>query len=87
MGMQPYRGTGWAAYNYQPPTYQQSQQQPYFTPHNQGFYANNAPPDYNRGYYGQQQGVELQNPGQAYAAPNRVPDDYQPPAGPPPSKK
>ncbi|KAF2102218.1 hypothetical protein NA57DRAFT_73650 [Rhizodiscina lignyota] len=90
-GLSPYRGTGWAAYNYQPPTYQQSQQQPYFTPHNQGYYSQNAPPNYspsNAGYYGQQQGVELQSPGQSYqAGPARGGDGYAPPMGPPPAKK
>ena len=81
-GLSPYRGTGWAAYNYQPPSYQQSQQQPYFTPHNTGFYSQNAPPNYNTGNTGyylpqRERDIELQSPENSYA----------PPAGAPPGKK
>jgi hypothetical protein len=88
MGRQPFYGTGWAAYNYNPPTYQQSQQQPYYTPHNQPYY-NPAPaynaqsPNSNAGYYNRD--VELQQPGQSYHPPGG--NDYAPPAGPPPSKR
>lgn len=91
-GVRPFYGTGWAAHNYNPPTYQQSQQQPYYTPHNQGGAYYNPPPGYggqpqpqneNAGYYGGRD-VELQQPQQAYSAPG---GEYAPPAGPPPAKR
>ncbi|KAF2201214.1 hypothetical protein GQ43DRAFT_440816 [Delitschia confertaspora ATCC 74209] len=92
LGRQPLYGTGWAArpgaYNHnngnpqnaQP--YYHNQPAPPYTPQPQAgqhsYYGNN------QGYYaGQQQGVELQSPPQAYT---RGEDVYQPPPGPPPAK-
>ncbi|MCJ1457862.1 hypothetical protein MMC28_008231 [Mycoblastus sanguinarius] len=89
-GMQPYRGTGWAAgrtpEGHGPAQYTgASASQPY--------YPNPAPPVYspqqnqgyaNQGYFGgQQQGVELQQPENTY----QPVYNYAPPAGPPPGKK
>ncbi|KAK2754370.1 hypothetical protein FQN54_007014 [Arachnomyces sp. PD_36] len=88
MGLHPLRGTGWAGRNVQPlPQYQQQ----YYDP-NGGTYP--PPPQYqgpspaymnqNPSYYGgQQQGVELQQPQNAYHGGQNV---YAPPPGPPPAK-
>ncbi|KKY18211.1 hypothetical protein UCRPC4_g05056 [Phaeomoniella chlamydospora] len=92
-GLQPYRGTGWvgrtpfghgpAQYN---PNYNQQAQYnpppPQYTP--QGGYYGGA--GQNQGYFGggQQNGVELQQPSNVYRGGEPV---YEPPAGPPPSKK
>ena len=99
-GMNPYRGTGWAA-GRTPPGHAPAQYtgaQPYYAnnnatappvyspPVNQGYY-NQAPSGgANQGYFGgQQQGVELQQPEHAYArAGEQV---YQAPPGPPPQKQ
>jgi len=88
-GQRPFYGTGWAA---RPGNnnYPQQHPQPYYN--NQ--YNQPAPPysaqpqngyyGANQGYYGQQNGVELQSPGHAHT---RGGDDvYAPPAGPPPGK-
>lgn len=52
-----------------------------------------APPSYNpapngnAGFYGgQQNGIELQQPGQTYQPPGGA-ETYAPPAGPPPKKR
>ncbi|KAI4216825.1 MAG: hypothetical protein LQ351_000774 [Letrouitia transgressa] len=92
-GLQPYRGTGWAAGGAPPGQapaqwtgnqYNPNQPGPpnYGPPPNQGYYGNNQP---NQGYYGgQQSGV---------AAPNNVYQPqggdqvYSPPSGPPPTKE
>jgi hypothetical protein len=97
-GRQPFYGTGWAArpgangttntaapyynnnnggYNSAPaPPYDASQ-----TTSNAGYYNNNTG-GANAGYYGQQNGVELQQPSATYGGQNA----YQPPPGPPPGK-
>ena len=99
-GMHPYRGTGWAA-GRTPPGHAPAQYtgaQPYYgnnnaaappvysAPENQGYYNqgyNNGP---NQGYFGgQQQGVELQQPENAYARGGE--QVYSAPPGPPPGKK
>lgn len=99
-GMNPYRGTGWAAgrtpaghapaqYTGAPqPHYQQSNNAaPAYAPPNQGYYGH----DSNQGYFGggQQNGVELQPsfPSNTYQ-PQRGGDNvYNPPPGPPPGKQ
>lgn len=91
-GLQPYRGTGWipgahgpAVYNpnYQGPPPQQpyyASSPPTYTPQAGGYYGQQ-----NQGYFGgQQTGVELQQPSNAYRGGDNV---YEPPTGPPPSKK
>ena len=98
--MNPYRGTGWAA-GRTPPGHAPAQYtgaQPYYgnnnaavppvysPPANQGYYNqgyNNSP---NQGYFGgQQQGVELQQPENAYARGGE--QVYSSPPGAPPGKK
>jgi len=86
-GQSPYYGTGWTARPWQ-------QQNTY---HHQPYYNNNnqyppPPPQYSsdvpaghQGYYGQQSGIELQQPPNAFA-PGRSGDGYEPPVGPPPKK-
>jgi len=83
-GQSPYYGTGWAA-------------RPFEGYHAQPYYNNNQqyappPPQYtpdvpagHQGYYGQQTGIELQPPPNAFA-PGRSGDVYEPPMGPPPAK-
>ncbi|KAK3061258.1 hypothetical protein LTS18_006671 [Coniosporium uncinatum] len=92
-GLQPYRGTGWAAYNYkgqnnhtqnQPNTYyaHESNPPPQYSSNNDGGYYGGGG-GANADYYGQQNGVELQQPQQAYQGNNNT---YMPPPGPPPAK-
>ncbi|KAJ5779072.1 hypothetical protein N7457_006792 [Penicillium paradoxum] len=88
-GQRPLTGTGWMAPPPGPPPPNQPiyQQPPYGDP----YYQQNAPPQYsanpqNYGYFGaqqapQQQGIELQQPQNAYTA--NTP--YGPPPGPPPN--
>lgn len=66
--------------------------------YNNGQYANPAPPyeqqpnytgqtfNQNQGYYGQQQGIEMQPPQQAYYG-NGGQNVYTAPEGPPPAKR
>ncbi|PWY91844.1 hypothetical protein BO94DRAFT_381592 [Aspergillus sclerotioniger CBS 115572] len=88
-GLRPHPGTGWLAGP--PPTFQQSQQQaaqqnqrPYYA---DPYYQQQPPPQYSPhphayGYFGgQQTGIELQSPPNAYHGGERV---YQAPPGPPP---
>lgn len=74
-----------------PPPNQPIYQQP---PYGDPYYQQNAPPQYtpnpqNYGYFGaqnappQQQGIELQQPPNAYTA--NSPHGYAPPPGPPPN--
>lgn len=88
-GRQPYYGTGWAArpgQNTQPYYNNNNYQQPppQYTPQPQqgqnSYYGNGA----NQGYYGQQNGVELQQPPATYARAGE--ETYAPPPGPPPGK-
>jgi hypothetical protein len=91
-GRQPFYGTGWAA---RPGQGGQNAQPYYNNQHNQAAPPYSAPPysaqpqqtpygGANQGYYGQQQGVELQQPQPTYG---RGGDDvYAPPSGPPPGK-
>ncbi|MCJ1273379.1 hypothetical protein MMC21_001170 [Puttea exsequens] len=61
---------------------------PPYSPTNQGYYGNQYNGGgTNQGYFGggQQQGVELQQPSNAYARGGE--NVYQPPVGPPPGKK
>ncbi|KAE8135885.1 chitin synthesis regulation, resistance to congo red-domain-containing protein [Aspergillus pseudotamarii] len=81
-GLQPHPGTAWLA---GPPPYGQQHQHPYYAdPH----YQHQPPPQYTPqpqayGYFGgQQTGIELQSPPNAYH--NGVDRTYQPPPGPPP---
>ncbi|PIG81731.1 ADP-ribosylation factor-like protein 8B [Aspergillus arachidicola] len=82
-GLQPHPGTAWLA---GPPPYGQQHQHPYYAdPH----YQQQPPPQYTPqpqayGYFGgQQTGIELQSPPNAYHnGPDRA---YQPPPGPPPN--
>ncbi|KAF2436097.1 hypothetical protein EJ08DRAFT_667479 [Tothia fuscella] len=79
-GQSPYYGTGWAARNTHTNT------QPYYN--NQyapppPVYSPNVPNGHQQ-YYGQQSGIELQQPQHTYA-PGRS-DVYEPPVGPPPTK-
>ena len=103
-GMNPYRGTGWAAgrtpaghapaqYTGGPAPYygQNTAAPPYSPSSNQGYYNQGYNQGYdggaNQSYFGgQQQGVELQQPENAYAGQGGT-GVYQPPAGPPPGKK
>ncbi|KAJ5783642.1 uncharacterized protein N7518_009319 [Penicillium psychrosexuale] len=91
-GQRPLTGTGWMAPPPGPPPPNQPiyQQPPYGDP----YYQQNAPPQYtpnpqNYGYFGaqnappQQQGIELQQPPNAYTA--NSPHGYAPPPGPPPN--
>jgi hypothetical protein len=90
-GAKPFYGTGWAArpgqYNAQP---YYNNNQNYQAPPPQ-YSANNQPqygqPQYgaNQGYYGQQNGVELQPPQAAYRGDGGE-SGYMPPPGPPPGK-
>ncbi|KAF2687823.1 hypothetical protein K458DRAFT_385394 [Lentithecium fluviatile CBS 122367] len=87
-GAKPFYGTGWAArpgqYNAQP-YYNQNQ---YHAPPPQYSANPQQPGPYygaNQGYYGQQNGVELQSPQPAYARDGGE-SGYAPPAGPPPGK-
>ncbi|QQK45538.1 Chitin synthesis regulation, Congo red resistance, RCR protein [Penicillium digitatum] len=87
-GQRPIIGTGWMAPPPGPPPPNQPiyQQPPYGDP----YYQQNAPPQYSpnpqhHGYFGaqsppQQQGIELQQPPNAYGA-----HGYAPPPGPPPN--
>ncbi|MDI1489870.1 MAG: hypothetical protein OHK93_001069 [Ramalina farinacea] len=100
-GMQPFRGTGWASgqtapghgapqYAGPPPPQYGGTQPPQYSspPPAQGYgYGQNQYGGANQGYFGgQQNGVELQQPNQAYQ-PQRGGDSvYTPPAGPPPGK-
>jgi len=86
MGQSPYYGTGWAARPYGGG----NDQQPYYNNNNQyppppPQYSSDVPVGH-QGFYGQQTGIELQQPPNAYA-PGRSGDDYQPPLGPPPVKE
>lgn len=87
-GRQPFYGTGWAA---RPGAYNNAPtQQPYYAGNaapappysapdsNAGYYGGGQ----NQGYYGQQNGVELQSPQPAYGGAA----GYAPPPGPPPGK-
>ena len=102
LGLEPNRGRGWAAGapppGHGPARYTGAPPQPYFANNNQAppVY---SPPISNQGYYnqgheqnqgyfgGQQQGVELQPPVNAYAPQRGGETVYAPPAGPPPGKK
>ena len=99
-GQQPWRGTGWAAgapppghgpaqYTGAPPQQYNGNTAaapPYSPPANQGYYGQGYNSGTNQGYFGgQQQGVELQQPENAYARGGE--NVYSPPAGPPPGKK
>lgn len=79
-GLSPYRGTAWLA---QPPPYgQHYQAPPQYSANNQGPQGPYGP---NQAYYGgQQNGVELQQPMNAYRPGD--PEMYTPPSGPPPKK-
>jgi hypothetical protein len=94
-GLTPYYGTGWAAnhkygqtggdgygqqqaYNPPAPPYSPPAQHPQYT--GQTFNSN-------EGYYGQQSGIELQQPQSAYTGPKGGDPVYAPPPGPPPSKR
>lgn len=86
-GRQPFYGTGWAARpgqqgNAQPyynnNTYSHTNAQP-APPYSANPAPNNGGGGANQGYYGQQNGVELQSPQPAYGG-------YAPPPGPPPAK-
>ncbi|KAK4984899.1 hypothetical protein LTR50_006305 [Elasticomyces elasticus] len=98
-GLEPFRGTGWAAggtpAGHAPATYTNAQ--PYYqnqtTQQQQPYYnnSNNPPPTYqpgggaNQSYYGgQQNGVELQQPQNAYM--REAEGAYAPPSEPPPGK-
>lgn len=86
-GRTPFYGTGWAARpgnNNAQPYYNNNHNNapapPYSaaTNNNNGYYGNGA----NQGYYGQQNGVELQSPQPTYGGNQQ----YAPPPGPPPGK-
>lgn len=98
-GQQPWRGTGWAAgapppghgparYTGAPPQQYNGNTAaapPYSPPANQGYYGQGYNSGTNQGYFGgQQQGVELQQPENAYARGGE--NVYSPPTGPPPGK-
>ncbi|KAL2023219.1 hypothetical protein VTK56DRAFT_3342 [Thermocarpiscus australiensis] len=79
-GLRPMYGTGWMA----PPQYYQPPP-PQYTPHDQGN-VYNPPPDghkfnQNDGYYGNQEGIELQQPPNTYQ--RNTNEDYVSPPGPP----
>jgi len=96
-GLQPFRGTGWAAYGAPAPPYQQNPQGYYNqqqypappkysqNPNGYGYYGNQPNTGgQNQGYFGgQQEGVELQQPPNTYRGGEPV---YAPPPGPPPAK-
>ncbi|KAL5118424.1 hypothetical protein ACEQ8H_003600 [Pleosporales sp. CAS-2024a] len=78
-GRQPFYGTGWAARPINGNT-----AQPYYANNANNYNAPAPPyspqPNSNNGYYGQQTGVELQQPQPSYGG------QYAPPPGPPPHK-
>jgi len=94
MGYAPYRGTGWAAHG--APQYVGGNAQPQLETQQTPYYnnSNNAPPAYtysppgntqtsygaNQSYYGNAQGIELQQPQAAYVG------QYAPPKEAPPAK-
>lgn len=94
-GRQPFYGTGWAGgrvppghnaatYNAQPYYNNDNNQAapPYTPAPNNNYYGGQ-----NQGYYGQQNGVELQSPQPAHTPYQRETDNvYTPPPGPPPTK-
>jgi hypothetical protein len=94
-GAKPFYGTGWAArpgqYNAQPYYNNNNNQDAYAPPPPQYTPNPNQQSQYgpqygaNQGYYGQQNGVELQPPQQAYRGDGGE-SGYAPPAGPPPGK-
>jgi hypothetical protein len=83
MGQQPFYGTGWASrnqhYNNAQPYYNNQNQYPPPPPQ----YSANVPSGHQQ-YYGQQSGIELQQPANAYTAGRS--DGYEPPPGAPPVK-
>jgi len=97
--LSPMYGTGWMGgkYNNGPPPPQNYGNQNYGDPNYQQpppqYGQQNVYPQYtgntfnsNEGYYGQRNNdVPLQQPANTYN-PNRGTDNYEPPAGPPPSK-
>jgi len=99
MGMNPYRGTGWAAgqtpAGHAPAQYTGAQQPYYGNQNNASVPPVYSPPPQNYGpqyganesYFGggQQNGVELQHPQGAYVRGGE--NMYAPPSGPPPMKK
>ena len=103
-GLNPYRGTGWAAgqtpFGHGPAQYTGGPaQQPYFQPQSNNGYGTEqhqnppvySPPQYggqNQGYFGgQQSGIELQQPPNAYQSQSGGQPVYDAPQGPPPGKK
>ena len=91
-GRQPFYGTGWAARPGNNNAYGQNTTAPYYNNqhnpappysaattnnNNGGYYGGGGA---NQGYYGQQNGVELQSPQPTYGG------GYAPPPGPPPTK-
>lgn len=86
-GIAPLRGTGWMApgpappYQHQPPPPQYSAS-PAVYPQGTGQKFNQ-----NDGYYGQQQGIQLQSPPNSYQPPQQYGGEtYAPPQGPPPNR-
>lgn len=85
-------GTAWmapqhGAVNYYGPNGQNTQQS-YYNPGQNGYNNDYAPPAYPANGYGQQNGIELQQPQQAYTNPQRGGEEtYAPPEGPPPKKR
>lgn len=59
---------------------------PYSSAPPSGAYQGNQPTGANQGYYGQQNGVELQAPQNSYQPPHAGENVYAPPPGPPPGK-
>ncbi|KAK0745875.1 chitin synthesis regulation, resistance to congo red-domain-containing protein [Schizothecium vesticola] len=88
-GVPPLRGTGWMApgpappYSQQPPPPQYSAAPPPQYPQGTGQKFNQ-----NDGYYGQQEGIQLQSPPHSYQPPNQPygGESYAPPQGPPPGR-
>lgn len=88
-GQNPYYGTGWAASRppqghapaqYNQPYYSNQPAPPYSPPSNNTYYEGN------QGYFGQQNGIELESPQAAHYPPRGGDNVYSPPKGPPPKK-
>ncbi|OCL11872.1 hypothetical protein AOQ84DRAFT_266213, partial [Glonium stellatum] len=84
-GQNPYYGTGWAANRpppgqYNQPYYSNQPAPPYSPPQANQYYGSN------QGYFGQQNGIELQSPQATHYPPRSGDNVYSPPPGPPPQK-
>lgn len=94
-GLNPRYGTGWlggkpGVYNNQPQYYNNAQQggpaAPPYSPPPQNYQNTGNTFNSNEGYYGQQSGIELQQPNNIYQPQRGGQNVYEAPQGPPPGK-